>query len=313
MRYRALGATGVSVSVIGFGSWPLAGRMGAVDQGEATAALRTAIDGGVTLVDTAQGYHDAELLLAPVLAQVERDRVFLVSKVSRDYDPSAIERAVEASLRRLGTDHLDLYFVHHWPDGYSLGAILEAMARIRERGLVRFLGVSNFDAAQTGQALAITPIEAVQPRYSLLVREIEGGLLPLCRDQGIGVLAHSSLAKGLLSGRYDRAAAFDAADERSRMSGFEGGAYERAMDVVDGLRELATARGVTVAQLALAWVLRDPVVTCALVGPKRPAQMTEAVAAAELELSDEEIGAMDRLADGNEPPLGAFDARRSPA
>lgn len=312
MRYRDLGDTGVSVSAIGYGSWPLAGKMGAVDQGEATAALRIAIDGGVTLVDTAQGYYDAEVLLAPVLSQVDRDKVFLVSKVSRDYESSAIERAVEASLCRLGTDHLDLYFVHHWPDRYPLEAVLGTMARIRERGLVRFLGVSNFDAAQTRQALAITPIEAVQPRYSLLVREVERELLPLCRDEGIGVLAHSSLAKGLLSGRYDRGAVFAAADERSRMPGFQGEAYVRAMDVVDGLRDLAAARGTSVAQMALAWVLRDPVVTCALVGPKRPAQMAEAVAAADLELSDDEIGAMDRLADGNEPALGAFDARKSP-
>ena len=185
------------------------------------------------------------------------------------------------------------------------------MARIRERGLVRFLGVSNFDAAQTRQALAITPIEAVQPRYSLLVREVERELLPLCRDQGIGVLAHSSLAKGLLSGRYDRGAVFAAADERSRMPGFQGEAYLRAMDVVDGLRDLAAARGTSVAKMALAWVLRDPVVTCALVGPKRPTQMAEAVAAADMELSDDEIAAMDRLADGNEPALGAFDARKS--
>jgi aryl-alcohol dehydrogenase-like predicted oxidoreductase len=311
MRYRTLGTTGVDVSVIGYGSWPLAGHMGAVDQRQATDALRVAIDDGVTLVDTAQGYHDAELLLAPVLGQVGRDKVYLVSKVSRDYAPAAIERAVEASLRRLGTDYLDLYLVHHWPDGYPLEATLETMTRIRERGLVRYLGVSNFDAAQTRQALAIAPIEVVQPRYSMLVREIEAELLPLCREHGLGVLAHSSLAKGLLSGRYDRGATFEPTDERSRMHAFAGDPYARAMDVVDGLRQMAAATGVTVTQLAIAWVLRDPVVTCALVGPKRPDQMREAMAATELELSDEEVAAMSRLADGNEPPLGAFDAGKA--
>ena len=309
MRHRTLGSTGETVSVIGYGSWPLAGRMGALDQREATAALRSAIDGGVTLVDTAQGYFDAELLLAPALAQVDRDRLFLVSKVTGDYQPSAIEQAVEASLRRLGTDRIDLYFVHHWRDEYPLEATLETMARIRERGLVRYLGVSNFDAAQTRQALAITSIDAVQPRYSLLVREIEDELLPLCREVGLGVIAHSSLAKGLLSGRYDRGARFEAADERSGMPAFRGKAYGRAMDVVDVVRGLAAARDVTVAQMALAWVLRDAVLTTALVGPKRPEQMAEAVAAGDLVLTNEEVAAMDRAADGNEPPLGAFDAR----
>ncbi len=158
--------------------------------------------------------------------------------------------------------------------------------------------------------MEITPIEAVQPRYSLLVREIERALLPLCREHGLGVLAHSSLAKGLLSGRYGAGDRFDDADERSRLPAFMGRAFERAICVVEGLRSMAEARGATVAQLAIAWVLRDPVVSCALVGPKRPDQVEEAIGAADIELSDAEVAAMGRLADGNEPPFGAFDRRR---
>ncbi len=310
MNYRRLGSTGVEVSAVGYGSWPLAGHMGAFDVREATDALRLALDAGVTLLDTSQGYYDSELILGTVLAERDRDRVFIVTKVTRDYSPTAIERAIETSLDRLGTDHIDLYLVHHWSDEYAIEATMETLARVRDRGLVRFLGVSNFDAEQTRRAMAITSIEAVQPRYSLLVREIESALLPLCRAQGLGVLAHSSLAKGLLSGRYGVEDRFDPADERSRMPAFEGEAYERAIRVVEGLRPMAEARGVTVAQLAIAWVLRDPVVSCALVGPKRQDQVEEAIGAAEVELSDAEVAAMGRLADGNEPPLGAFDRRR---
>lgn len=309
MRYRRLGSTGVEVSAIGYGSWPLAGHMGAVDEREATDALHLAIDAGVTLLDSSQGYYDSELILGAVLAEHDRDRVFLVTKVTRDYSPTAIEAAIEASLRRLGTDRIDLYLVHHWNDEYAIEATMETLSSIRDRGLVRFLGVSNFDPEQTRRAMAITSIEAVQPRYSLLVREIETALLPLCRLEGLGVLAHSSLAKGLLSGGYGAGARFDPADERSRMPAFAGEAYQRALRVVEGLRPIAEARGVTVAQMAIAWVLRDPIVSCALVGPKRPAQVEETIGAAEIELSDVEVAAMGRLADGNEPPLGAFDRR----
>lgn len=310
MNYRRLGSTEVEVSAVGYGSWPLAGHMGAVDEREATDALRLALDAGVTLLDSSQGYYDSELILGAVLAERDRDRVFIVTKVTRDYSPTAIESAIETSLRRLRTDHIDLYLVHHWSDEYAIEATMETLASIRDRGLVRFLGVSNFDAEQTRRAMAIASIEAVQPRYSLLVREIETTLLPLCREQGLGVLAHSSLAKGLLSGRYGAGDRFDRADERSRMPAFEGEAFGRAIRVVEGLRPMAEARGVTVAQLAIAWVLRDPVVSCALVGPKRPAQVEEAVKAAEIELSDAEVAALGQLADGNEPPIGAFDRRR---
>jgi aryl-alcohol dehydrogenase-like predicted oxidoreductase len=295
MRTRALGRGGPEVSVIGYGAWPLSNNMGAVSDRDAAASVEEALAQGITFFDTAEVYRPAEERLGPLL-RPHRERIFLATKVGgSNLDPAHVREAVENSLRLLQTEVLDLYQVHWFDDRQPLERGLEAMAALQAEGKIRYLGVSNFDVGQMERALKVAPIQSLQPRYNMFDREIEAEILPFCREQGIGILAHSPLAKGLLAGKYRPGHVFAPDDERSRFDRFKGEQFAGYIARADRLKAIAEARGLTLPQLAVAWTLRDEAVTVCLVGCKDAAQSRQNAVAGDVALTDGELRPIEQI------------------
>lgn len=289
MEHRQLGKDGPRVPVIGFGAWPIGGGMGQTEERTAIATVRAAIDSGITLVDTAQAYRTSEETIGRALKDGYRDRCFLATKVSRDYSRQGILSAMEESLRKLDVDHVDLYQIHGWSPQYPIAESMGAMARLQEQGKTRFIGVSNFNAARMQEALRVARFHSNQPRYNLFDRQIEAEDIPFCERAGIGILAHSPLAKGLLTGRYASGHRFPDDDERARFPRFQGETFAQYLAVAERLKEVARDKGLSLVQLAIAWLLRLPAVTCVLVGGKDPEQVREHAGAAGVKFSDDEL------------------------
>ena len=289
MEYRQLGEDGPQVPMLGLGTWPLGGGMGRVDEGTAISTIHAAIDNGITLIDTAQAYLTSESTIGKALKGGYRDRCFLATKVSGDYSPEGIRSAIENSLRALDVDYVDLYQIHSWAPWYPIEESMGMMARIQEEGKTRTIGVSNFNAAQMRQAMKTARFHSVQPRYNLFDREIEAEDIPFCEQEGIGILAHSSLAKGLLTGKYTPAHKFPADDERSGFERFQDETFAEYLALADQLKEVAATKGLTLVQLAIAWLLRLPAITCVLVGAKNPSQVKDHLGAVGVTFSDDEL------------------------
>jgi aryl-alcohol dehydrogenase-like predicted oxidoreductase len=284
--------------VIGFGAWPIGGGMGTVDEGEAIRTLHHALDQGVTLVDTAEAYRTSEETIGKALAAWpgRREEVFLATKVrGNDLGREHIAAAFEQSLRHLGTDHVDLLQAHSWDAGHPIEETMRAFDDLTRSGKVRYVGVSNFDVPQLEAAWAVRPFQSLQPRYNLLDRQVEAAILPYCRAQGIGVLAHSPLAKGLLTGKYGPDTVFPADDERAGMPRFQGAEYRRHLETAARLQAWAAERGHSLVDLAIAWVLAHPAVTVCLCGAKTPAQVDDHVRAAAWVLSEDDLATVGRL------------------
>ena len=295
MQYRKLGKKGPEVSVIGFGGWPIGGGMGAVDERTAIKTVQRAIDLGMSLVDTAEMYRTSETIIGKALKGGYRDRCFLATKVSNDFSRKGVEKAIENSLRALGVEYVDLYQVHAWDPDVPIEETMEALVKIQEKGQARYLGVSNFRVEQLKKALQVAPVVSNQINYNLFLRTAEHELFPFCRKHGIGIMAHSSLAKGILVGKYTETHRFAADDERSQFSQYQGDDFLKYLDAVEDLKKLAAEKGVSIIELALAWVLRLPEVSCALVGIKNPDHVDEPLAAADVELTKKEIKKVDGL------------------
>ncbi|MDP6716386.1 MAG: aldo/keto reductase, partial [SAR202 cluster bacterium] len=235
METRQLGTDGPQVSCICFGAWPIGGAMGAVTDQQAIEAVQAAIDVGMTFIDTAESYLTSEALIGKAMAG-KRDQVFLATKVSgQDHSRKHIEQALEASFRALGTDYMDLYQLHspqpQWPIDETMGILNE----LRDQGKIRYIGISNYSAEQTVEALQHGAIHSSQPRYNMLNREAEESVLPTCLENGIGVIPHSVLAKGHLSGRYKPGDTFDSSDERSDFASFTREGMEQVVKVTSKL------------------------------------------------------------------------------
>jgi aryl-alcohol dehydrogenase-like predicted oxidoreductase len=289
MEKRQLGKNGDFVSVIGFGAWPIGGAMGTVDEQTAIGTVQAAIDHGVTLIDTAQAYRTSESLIGQALKGGRREQVFLATKVSRSYSPQHIREAIENSLRQLQTDCVDLYQIHSWNAQYPIDESMETMEKLRQEGKTRYIGVSNFNAEQMQRAAQTAPFHSLQPRYNLLGREIEVDILPYCEANGVGILAHSPLAKGLLTGKYAPDHQFPEDDERSHMPRFQGEAFRQNLEKAEKLKAIAQQRNLSLVQLAIGWLLRLPAVTCVLVGAKNPEQVAEHVGGQGWQLSEAEL------------------------
>jgi aryl-alcohol dehydrogenase-like predicted oxidoreductase len=194
----------------------------------------------------------------------------------------------DASLRRLGTDHIDLYQMH-WPDtqGTPVEESMRAVDDLIKAGKVRWAGVSNFDVPLLERAASVRHIDSLQPKYNLFDRSVESDILPYCREHGIGVVAYSPLASGLLGGRYTPETTFGAGDWRASNPDFSGEGLRRNVERVERLKEIAARHGKTVAQLAIAWVLSTPGVTSAIVGARRPDHITTAIPAAGWHLDEQ--------------------------
>lgn len=295
MEFRQLGRDGPQVPVLGLGAWPLGGGMGRVNEQEAIATIRAAIDKGITLIDTAQSYHTSEATIGRALKNGYRERCFLATKVSGDYSREGIIAAMDNSLRALQVSHIDLYQIHAWNPQYPIEESMEAMTRLQQQGKTRYLGVSNFNAVQMQQALQIKRFESDQPLYNLLDRQIEAEDAPFCDREGIGILAHTPLAKGLLTGKYSAHHKFPSNDERSLMPSFQAEALPRCLAVVDRLREVALDKQLSLVQLAIAWLLRMPVVTCVLVGAKSATQVEEHLGAVGVRFGRDELARIEEI------------------
>jgi aryl-alcohol dehydrogenase-like predicted oxidoreductase len=266
--------------------------------------MHHAFESGVTLVDTAEAYRTSEELVGRALASWSgpRERIFVATKVRGD-DLSArhITEAAENSLRRLGVDTIDLLQAHSWDAQHPIDETMQAFERLVSSGKVRYVGVSNFDVPQMEAAWRVEPFQSLQPRYSLLYREVEATILPFCQQRGIGVLAHSPLAKGLLTGRYQPGHVFPPDDERSQMDRFQGDEFSRLVARTAPLSRWAQERGHTLLELAIAWVLSHPAVTVCLCGAKSPEQVDDHVRAASWKLSTEDRDEIDRLLNSASP------------
>lgn len=307
MRYVRLGKTGLEVSAIAFGTWALGGEWGDFDEKAAQDSIRHALDLGVTLFDTAQayGFGRSERLLADALRTSSRRAEVLVATkgglrrdgndLVRDASPGWLREGVEASLRNLGVEAIDLYQVH-WPDpntpAEETAAALEDLVR---EGKVRHVGVSNYDVKQIDGLAVHGRVETDQPPYHMFRRDIEAEILPYAADHDLGILVYGPLAHGLLSGRMAADTTFAADDWRSQSSDFTGDTFRRNLRVVEKLRTFAEARSLSLPTLAVAWALSNPAVHVAIVGARRPAQLEDTVAAANVELSDADRAEIDGI------------------
>ncbi|MER6943979.1 aldo/keto reductase [Nonomuraea sp. NPDC000554] len=306
-----LGRTELQVSPVCYGTWQFGGDWGQVDEGAAVAGIRQARERGVNFFDTAQGYGFgvSERILGRALAR-DLDDVVIATKgglrmdgdnLVRDSSPGWLRQGVESSLEALGTDHLDLYQVH-WPDPRT--PFTESAAALREmvdEGLIRHIGVSNFDVDQLRE---FPGVETVQPPYHLFRRDVETDVLPYAADHDLGVLAYGPLAHGLLGGGFDEHTTFPGDDWRSHSPDFTGPAFRRNLAVVAELRDFAERRGATIAQLAVAWVLASPAVHVAIVGARSPRHLDESLGALDLVLGPDDLAEIDKIMAGASPVAG---------
>jgi aryl-alcohol dehydrogenase-like predicted oxidoreductase len=292
MLYRKLGASDLIVSEISLGTWLAYGD--GDQRARHIACVRRALDLGVTLIDTANtyGWGEAERLLAEALAGVPRDRYLLASKVwgpmtdeDRGLSRAQVFKQLDGSLLRLKTDYLDLYQCHRYDDETPLEETMEALSEVVRQGKVRYLGFSEWPADKVRAAMAMVGVErfvSSQPQYSLLWREPEVGVFPLCREFGIGQLVWSPLAQGVLAGRYPPGEAFPGGwrGDSPAMSPYLRRWFSRpVLEAAQELRPLAAEAGLTPAQFAVAWTLRRPEVSSAIIGASRPEQVEGNVAA----------------------------------
>jgi aryl-alcohol dehydrogenase-like predicted oxidoreductase len=315
-----LGLTGLKVSPIAFGTWQLGGEWGAFDEQEAIQAIQTARGLGVGLFDTAQGYGfgASERLLGKALRDAldhQRDEVVIASKgglrmddeegLVRDSSPAWLREGVEQSLQALEVDHLDLYQVH-WPDPDTpFAETARALQELVDEGKISHVGVSNFDSAQMAEFARTRPLETLQSPYHLFRREIEADQLPYAREHDIGVLVYGPLAHGLLTGALDERTTFDPSDWRSGAPFFKGEDFGRNLEVVRELERFASEElDSSVSQLAIAWTLANPAVHAAIVGARSPSHIEDSIGAAELELSDDQLGSIDQIMAGSVPVAG---------
>jgi aryl-alcohol dehydrogenase-like predicted oxidoreductase len=324
-----LGRGGPAVSRAGLGLMGMSGMYGAADDGESVATIRAALDAGITLLDTGDFYgmgHN-ELLLSRVLREVPRDSVFVQVKfggqrdpagrfIGHDASPARVKNYLSYTLTRLGTDHVDLYqparLDPHVPIEDTAGAIAEMI----EAGYVRHLGLSEVGADTIRRAHAVHPVRELQIEYSLMSRGIEAEILPVLRELGISVTAYGIMSRGLLNRDTARLAE---GDPRARFPRFQGGNLERNLELLDALEKVAGQRGVSTAQLAIAWVAAQGEDIIPLIGTKRRDRLAEALAALDLRLSPGELAAIAAAVPAGQvagtrydaAQMGALDSERS--
>ena len=322
MQQRALGSGGLKVSAQGLGCMGMSFGYGPVDEDDAFATLRRALELGITLFDTADMYgpFSNERLVGRAIGR-DRDSVAISSKVGAEIDdngtitgrvngrPEYLRKCVDGSLQRLGTDRLDLYYLHRVDPEVPVEESIGAMAEFVAAGKVRSLGLSEASADSIRRAQAVHPLAAVQTEFSLFTRDVQSnGVLDAARAAGIGFVAYSPLGRGMLSGRISSLDDIGERDFRRIAPRFQGENLDRNLQVVHRIVGLAQEKGVTPAQLAIAWVLAQGENVVALPGTKRQAYLEENAAAVEVRLTEEELSALDDAA-----PPGVAAGDRYPA
>jgi aryl-alcohol dehydrogenase-like predicted oxidoreductase len=307
METRPLGNSDLQITALGIGAWAIGGSgwngsMGPQNEDDSVPAVHAALDGGLNWIDTAALYglgHSEEVVARALAGRTPRPYVF--TKCERVWDSKrevgaslkagSIRRECEDSLRRLKTDAIDLYQIH-WPEpDEDIEEGWTAMARLKEEGKVRHIGVSNFTVSQMKRAQAIAPITSVQPPYSIVTREIEHEILPYAVSNGIGVIVYSPMSAGLLTGAMtrERVARFTAEDWRRNLPNFREPLLSRNLRVVEHLREIGSRHGRSPGEVAIAWTLGHPAVTGAIVGFRSARQVQGVMGASEFRLDQSEM------------------------
>lgn len=320
MILRTLGQSDLKIAPLGTGAWAIGGGQwefgwGSQDDQESIAAIRASLERGMNWIDTAAvyGLGHSEIVVGRALREL-RTRPYVFSKCSLVWDASgkvlhnlqaaSIRREAEASLNRLGIDTIDLYQIH-WPawkgapESASPGSIEEAvgaLAKLRDEGKIRHIGVSNFAAPQVERALKVAPIVSLQPPYSLLARGVETSILPFALEHRIGVIVYSPMASGLLSGAMtrERIAAFPDDDWRRNNPNFKEPLLSRNLRLVETLRTIGKRHNATPGEVAIAWTLRNPAVTGAIVGVRSAQQVSGIAGAAEITLGADDVSQIEQ-------------------
>ncbi|ROP59088.1 aryl-alcohol dehydrogenase-like predicted oxidoreductase [Enterobacter sp. BIGb0383] len=320
MRYHKLGHTGLFVSELCLGTMTFGGedgmwgQIGQLRQNDAERLVGQALDAGINIIDTADVYSDgrSEIITGQALKnlKIPRENVVVASKVfgetgtagvnSRGSSRYHILSGVKESLRRLQLDHLDLYQLHGFDPATPMEEMLYALDSLVQQGLVRYIGVSNWAAWQIAKALGISErrglarFSSLQAYYTIAGRDLERELVPMMQSEGVGLLVWSPLAGGLLSGKYGRDGESETGGRRQTFD-FPPVQRDRAFDCVDVMRTIADSKGVSVAQIALAWLLHQPVVSSVIIGAKRPEQLEDNLASTAVRLSEEELRMLDAV------------------
>jgi aryl-alcohol dehydrogenase-like predicted oxidoreductase len=319
MQTRTLGQ-GLEVSAMGLGCMGMSEFYGRADEDEAISTIHRALELGITFLDTADMYgpFTNEKLVGRAIAD-RRDQVVLATKFGNvrgengerlgiDGSPEYVRRACDASLQRLGTDHIDLYYQHRVDQTVPIEETVGAMAELVQQGKVRHLGLSEAAPATIRRAHAVHPITALQTEYSLWTRDPEDEILPTVRELGIGFVPYSPLGRGFLTGRFQRTDDLAEDDFRRGHPRFQGANLERNLELVERVRAIAASKGVTAGQLALAWVLAQGEDVAPIPGTKRVRYLEENAGAVDVHLTAEELGAIEEVA-----PVGVASGERYPA
>ena len=306
MELRRLGRNGPEVAAIGLGCMGMSDLYGPADEAEGIATIHAALEAGVTLLDTGDfyGMGQNELLLREALRGGRRDRVVLSVKfgaqrgpdgawLGYDARPAAVKTALAYTLKRLGTDHVDVYRPARVDPAVPIEETVGAIADLVKAGWVRHVGLSEAGAATVRRAHAVHPIADLQIEWSLMSRGVEEGILPTLRELGIGVTAYGVLCRGLLGGRWRRDRVIAPGDFRGRSPRYASGNLERNLALVEAVRGVADSKGVTVAQLAVAWALARGPDVVPLVGARRRDQLAETLAAASLRLDAADLARLE--------------------
>lgn len=306
MRARQLGRQGPRVSAIGLGCMGMSDLYGPADRGECIATIHAALDAGINLLDTGDFYdmgHN-ELLIQEALQNLPREQVRISVKfgamrdpqgnwIGMDGRPAAVKNSLAYTLKRLGTDHIDVYRIARLDTQVPVEETIGAMADMVKAGYIRHIGLSELGVANIRRAASVHAISDLQIEYSLFSRSMEHEILPVCRELGIAVTAYGVLSRGLLSGHWSAERNASIQDFRSISPRFQDGNLERNLALVDALRSIATNKGITVAQAAIAWVLAQGKDIIPLVGARRRDRLSEALGSLDVEFSPAELQAID--------------------
>jgi aryl-alcohol dehydrogenase-like predicted oxidoreductase len=306
MQTRTLGTHGPQVSALGLGCMGMSDLYGPADEAQSIATIHAALDAGINLLDTGDFYGMGrnELLLRRALADRDRDDVLISVKFGPlrdakngfngiDTRPVAVKNFLAYTLRRLDTDHVDVYRPARLDPNVPIEETVGGIAEMVEAGYVRHIGLSEIGADTLRRAHAVHPISDLQIEYSLLSRGIEDEILPTCRELGVAVTAYGVLSRGLISGHWSRERSAGTGDFRSMSPRFQGENLDHNLQLVERLRSVADAKGASVAQVAIAWVLGRGDDIVPLIGARRPDRLTEALGALDLELDDADLQAIE--------------------
>jgi len=307
MITRSLGKTGPVTSAIGLGCMGMSGMYGPADRGESLATIAAAVDADITLLDTGDFYgmgHN-EMLIGEALKQQRRDNLILSVKfgaqrgpggewLGYDARPAAVKTALAYSLQRLGTDYIDIYRPARLDPAVPIEDTVGAISDLVKAGYVRHIGLSEVGIATIRRAAAVHPVVDLQIEYSLISRGIEDAILPACRELGISITAYGVLSRGLISGHWRSSAS--AGDTRQHSPRFQGDNLDHNLRLVEAVRSVADKRSVTVAQIAIAWVLAQGVDIVPVIGARRRDRLAESLGALALKLSADDLAAIERAA-----------------